>query len=69
MHAVNKCRTAGTNPDGNVVEVLCDRCLGDLRGRIRFAVEVFKANGHIRCRTCSFPTTHTDHLLRKVSPL
>lgn len=57
VHAVDKCRSAGLTPDGNAVVLLCARCLGDLRGRIRIAVEAFTAQGQIRCRTCSHPLT------------
>lgn len=69
VHGIDRCKHPNLNADGNAVALLCDRCLGDLRARMKIAVESFNARGQIRCRTCAFPLTRPEHVIRKVLPL
>lgn len=70
LHAVDHCSGCGTNSAGNVMEILCGKCLAELRKSIsRHLARLSSRGQRPSCLTCGAPLELTTDILRSVTLL
>lgn len=70
VHAVHQCENVDS-PFGNVVELLCDGCVDELRAQVDDYLEGLnqRSPGRVHCFTCGAPIAEPSDILRSVRPI